>query len=116
MKRSWPGALFIALFSTAACASGGYVGPSASPPVHTVAGALEAPDDTQAVVQGKILKWLKGEHYEFKDATGSMIVEIDDELWPATPVSERATVKLTGEVEREFFRRTLDVESLELMN
>jgi uncharacterized protein YdeI (BOF family) len=42
-------------------------------------------------------------------------VEIDDELWPAQAVSETATVKLTGEVDRDLTSREVDVDYLELV-
>ena len=52
----------------------------------------------------------------FKDASGTINVEIDDEHWPAQAISETATVKITGEVDRDLMSREIDVEYLELVN
>ena len=107
--------LFLPLMSGAALAAGGYTGPGATTQVTTVAGAHDAADDTPVVLQGQIVKRLKGDRYEFKDASGTITVEIDDEDWPPKAVSENAKVKLTGEVERELMSREVDVDIVELM-
>lgn len=107
--------LFLPLLSGAALAAGGYTGPGATTQVTTVAGALDAADDTPVVLQGQIVKRLKGDRYEFKDASGTITVEIDDEDWPPQAVSENAKVKLTGEVERDLMSREVDVDIVELM-
>ena len=59
--------------------------------------ALEAADDTPVVLQGTIVKRIKGDIYEFRDATGSMKVEIDDEDFPPMEINDKTRVKLTGE-------------------
>lgn len=107
-------ALLLPLISTAALASS-YTGPGAVAQVTTVAAALDAADDTPVLLQGQIVKRLQDELYEFKDASGSINVEIDDEHWPAQAVSETATVKISGEVDRDLTSREIDVEYLELV-
>ncbi|HWV11020.1 MULTISPECIES: NirD/YgiW/YdeI family stress tolerance protein [unclassified Pseudomonas] len=114
MKRSTLVLLFAPLFSTAVMASG-YTGPGAVTQVTTVAAALDAADDTPVVLQGQIVKRLQDELYEFKDASGTIHVEIDDEDWPPQAISENATVKLTGEVDRDLMNREIDVEFVELV-
>ena len=74
----------IGLFSTVTLAAG-YTGPGATPTTTTVKAALEAADDTPVVLQGTIVKRIKGDIYEFRDATGSMKVEIDDEDFRQDP-------------------------------
>ncbi|UVE18057.1 NirD/YgiW/YdeI family stress tolerance protein [Pseudomonas sp. LS44] len=117
MQRHLLALLFVPLFSASAMAAtgGGYTGPGATPQVTTVAGALDAADDTPVALTGQIVKRLKGDKYEFKDATGTIQVEIDDDEWPAQSISESAKVKLTGEVERELTGREVDVDILELV-
>ena len=107
--------LIAPLFSTAVLAAG-YTGPGATPQVTTVAAALEAADDTHVVLEGQIVKRLQDELYEFKDATGTIQVEIDDEDWPGQQVSETAKVRLTGEVDKDFNSREIDVDRVELIN
>ncbi|HZX16919.1 MAG TPA: NirD/YgiW/YdeI family stress tolerance protein [Pseudomonas sp.] len=114
MKRFTLALLLVPLFSTAAMATG-YTGPGATTQVTTVAAALDAADDTPVVLQGQIVKRLQDELYEFKDASGTINVEIDDEHWPAQAISEKATVKISGEVDRDLTSREIDVEYLELV-
>lgn len=115
MKRFTLVLLLAPLFSTAALAAG-YTGPGATTQVTTVAAALKASDDTPVVLQGQIVKRLQDERYEFKDASGTINVEIDDEDWPAQAISDSVTVRLTGEVDHDLSSREIDVESLELVN
>lgn len=115
MKRSALALLIAPLFSAAVLAEG-YTGPGAVTRVSTVAAALDAADDTPVVLQGQIVKRLQDEVYEFKDASGTIHVEIDDEDWPPQAISETARVKLTGEVDRDLMNREIDVELVELVN
>ena len=115
MKRLTLALLLTPLFSTAVLAAG-YTGPGATVQFTTVAAALDAADDTPVVLQGQIVKRLQEELDEFKDASVTINVEIDDEQWPAQAISETATVKITGEVDRDLMSREIDVEYLELVN
>ncbi|MGG2398092.1 NirD/YgiW/YdeI family stress tolerance protein [Pseudomonas sp. SH1-B] len=115
MKRTALALMILPLLSTGAFAAG-YTGPGATPQVTTVSAALEAADDTHVVLEGQIVKRLQDELYEFKDATGTIQVEIDDEDWPGQSVSETAKVRLTGEVDKDFNSREIDVDRVELIN
>ena len=114
MKRTALALMVLPLLSTAAFATG-YTGPGATPQVTTVAAALETADDTHVVLEGQIVKRLQDELYEFKDASGTINVEIDDEHWPAQAISETAVVKISGEVDHDLTSREIDVEHLELV-
>ncbi|MCY1511182.1 Protein YgiW [compost metagenome] len=115
MKAKYLALLAAPLFSTAVMASS-YTGPGAASQINTVAAALEAADDATVVLQGQIVRRVKGDIYEFKDATGTMKVEIDDEDWPPMSIGEKDTVKLTGEVDRDLMGREVDVEFVERVN
>lgn len=115
MKAKYLALLAVPLFSTAVMASN-YTGPGATAQISTVAAALEAADDAPVVLKGQIVRRIKGDIYEFKDATGTMKVEIDDEDWPPMAIDDKATVKLTGEVDRDLMGREVDVEFVERVN
>ncbi len=111
------------LFSTFTLAAG-YTGPgsdakpaAAAAQVTTVKQAQSAADDTPVVLEGVITKRIGGEHYEFKDATGSIQVEIDNDDWPAgASVSENTKVRLTGEVDHHKMKATdIDVDRVEVL-
>ena len=113
------------LFSTVTFAAGGYTGPgsdaqpatAAAGQITTVKQAQAAADDTKVVLEGTITKRISSEHYEFKDATGSIQVEIDNDDWPAgTSVSENTKVRLTGEVDHHKVKPTdIDVDRVEIL-
>ncbi|SDI36196.1 NirD/YgiW/YdeI family stress tolerance protein [Pseudomonas panipatensis] len=111
----------IALFSGASVAAG-YVGPGSdsaaattATPLTTVKQALTAADDTPVRLEGSIVKRIEGEHYQFKDASGSIRVEIGSRQWPAEAVSESTKVRLSGEVDVDHKRHEIDVDQLEII-
>ncbi|MCY1389976.1 hypothetical protein D3C76_500480 [compost metagenome] len=115
MKTRYLALLLAPLFSTAALAAG-YTGPGAAP-VTTVAAANDAADDAPVVLQGFVVKKLNNDDkYEFKDTTGTITVEIDNEDLPAVPFNEKSKVKLTGEVEKHLLSREVDVDLVEVIN
>ena len=114
MKRTVLALLLAPVFSGAVMAAG-YTGPSDTPQIKDVAGAMTAADDTPVVLEGQIVKRLKHEQYLFKDASGTIEVEIDDDKWPQQQVSETATVRLTGEVDVHHDRRDVEVDRVELV-
>lgn len=74
-------------------------------------------DETPVVVVGQILQRAGGddEEFLFQDATGSIIVEIDDEDWRGQNVKPTDTVKLRGEVDRGLFKKQIDVDFVEII-
>ncbi|WP_342649973.1 NirD/YgiW/YdeI family stress tolerance protein [Pseudomonas sp. REB1044] len=115
MKIRYLPLILAPLFSTAALAAG-YTGPGAQL-ITTVAAAKEAADDTPVVLQGYITKKVNNDDkYEFKDNTGTITVEIDNEDLPVTPFNEKTKVKLTGEVEKHLMSREVDVDIVEIIN
>ncbi|WP_447594534.1 YgiW/YdeI family stress tolerance OB fold protein [Aquipseudomonas campi] len=114
MKPHYLAFLFAPLFSASALAAG-YTGPGVEP-VTTVSAAHEAADDTPVVLQGHITRKLKSESYAFKDATGTITVEIDDEDLPPVAFDDKTRVRLTGEVDKGLMTREVDVDLLEVLN
>ncbi|MBR1601598.1 MAG: NirD/YgiW/YdeI family stress tolerance protein [Alphaproteobacteria bacterium] len=93
--------------------SGGFKGPSATQNTNsTVKEALELGDDTNVTLTGKIINSLGDEKYTFKDTTGEVIIEIDDEDWNGIKVTPENTITINGEVDKEMFKPTkIDVET-----
>lgn len=67
----------------------------------TVATAKSLKDDTQVSLQGQVIRALGKDKYEFRDATGTLIVEIDNQKWHGKPITQQAQVILIGEIDRE---------------
>lgn len=112
MKARYLTLLVAPLFSTAVLAAG-YTGPGAQA-INSVAAAQEAGDDAHVVLQGHITRKLGDEKYEFKDSTGTITVEIDDEDLPPVAFDDKTQVKLTGEVDKGLMSRGIDVDLVEI--
>jgi len=100
--------------ATAAPASGGFSGPGARS--TTVQNALTMSDDSLATLQGNIVKHIGGDHYEFRDGSGSMNVEIDKDHWFGQTITPNDKVELQGEIDKDWNRVELDVKSLRKIN
>ncbi|WP_394391833.1 YgiW/YdeI family stress tolerance OB fold protein [Shewanella woodyi] len=92
---------------------GGFTGPS-SVAVKTVEVALEAKDDTQVLLTGHIVSGLGGEEYQFKDDTGTIIIEIDNRDWNGIEVTPETKIVIQGEVDSGWSYTTIDVDSVQL--
>lgn len=95
-----------------------FTGPSASgrgAPVTTVAQAADARSDTRVVLEGNIVSHQFDDYFTFRDATGTMTVEIDRRLFRGQPVSPETRVRIEGEVERSVRGRYIDVNRLTVL-
>ena len=93
---------------------GGFVGPGSSD-MTTVQEALKARDDTPVVLEGVIESRIRGDRYQFRDATGTIIVEIDGDDWRGLTVGPKDIVILHGEVDTRMFSDSqIDVDRIEL--
>ncbi len=102
-----------AILSTSAYAA--YTGPSST--AYTkgdVKTALNSKDDTKMYLEGYIVNHLRKDKYTFKDVTGTIVVEIDDDLLHAIDVSDKTMVKVYGEVDKDFSDIDFDVKKIEL--
>lgn len=92
---------------------GGFQGPGLS--VITVAEALNVSDDTPVKLVGKIEKKLGDEKYLFKDATGTIMIEIDDDDWRGVTATPDSELIIEGEVDKHMFKETkIDVDVVTL--
>ena len=118
MKQSIPlavvGTLFggmLAIASDVEAQGGGFVGPD-NLQLVTVAEALELPDDTDVKLQGYIVRSVGDENYEFKDDSGTIVVEIDDDDWGGVETTPDTWVEVSGEIEQERNGAELEVDSV----
>ncbi len=85
--------------------------------VDTVAKALKARDDAHVVLEGRIVSaGPKHEEYVFEDATGKIIVEIDDKDFRGLTVTPENVVRIWGEVDTKHKRDSeIDVDRIEIV-
>ncbi len=96
---------------------GGFQGPSASYAVNTVAEVLKAGDDTPCVVEGSLIsRGAKHDKYVFQDSTGTITVEIDDDIFMGRTVTPENRVRLHGEVDTKFAGKAeIEVDRMEVI-
>ena len=102
-------------FTGEKAAKGGFTGGSKAE-VTTVAQALKMKDNAKAVLRGNIVKQVGHEKYLFKDATGEIVIEIDDDDWGGVTVGPQDTVELIGEVDKDFNKIEFDVDIVKKVN
>lgn len=116
MKHALPAlALCATAFAAGAQETGGFAGPDNARSV-TAADAAGLPDDTDVRITGYIVRSLGDEKYEFRDDSGTLTVEIDDDEWRGVQVTPDVQVELRGEIEQESDGPELEVESLRVAN
>lgn len=67
----------------------------------TVKQAQNMPDDSWVTLQGNIVKRVDDDEYIFRDATGTMKVEIDHDDWHGLNVTPGDRVEIHGELDRD---------------
>jgi uncharacterized protein (TIGR00156 family) len=97
--------------------SGGFVGPD-SGPVVTAITAADRPNESNVRLVGYLIEKLGDERYLFRDDSGTIIVEIDNDDWNGVQASAETRVEIAGSVDREWriLQREIeiDVDSIEL--
>ncbi|MDQ9022210.1 NirD/YgiW/YdeI family stress tolerance protein [Acinetobacter sichuanensis] len=68
----------------------------------TVKQALTLKHDAKVQLQGYVVKAIGDEKYQFRDKTGTITVDIDDDLWKGKAVSASTLVTLSGEVDVDY--------------
>ncbi|USA52784.1 NirD/YgiW/YdeI family stress tolerance protein [Acinetobacter sp. C32I] len=81
--------------------------------VVTVSQVAKLADETGVTLTGQISKHLQSDHYEFKDSSGSISVEIDDDIWRQAGLKVGDHVRLVGEVDTHRYKPT-DIEVIKI--
>ncbi|MGE6334598.1 NirD/YgiW/YdeI family stress tolerance protein [Stenotrophomonas sp. NPDC077659] len=90
-----------------------YTGPDAGAATTTVAEARTQRDDHAVVLRGTLVARIGDERYQFRDVTGQIEVEIDDEDLPRRPFGADTVVELRGKVDTHHFKPTdIDVDQV----
>ena len=61
-----------------------------------------------------ITESLGNEMYTFKDNTGEIKIEIDNDDWYGINVDQNVTVVINGEIEKEFYGTSIEVDRIHL--
>lgn len=125
----------IALAATLACApvlaqTGGFVDPNAPAASQTakpqsgfLGGALvtaekakSLSDDAWVTLRGTIEQRIGEKDYLFRDASGTIKVEISHKRWNGLTITPQDTVEIQGKVDKEWNEIEIDVKQLKKIN
>ena len=89
---------------------GGFVGPNGSN--TTVESAKSMRDDAWVTLRGNIVERISDDLYLFKDATGTVNVDIDHKRWNGVTVTPQDLVEIQGEVDKDWNSVEIDVKQI----
>ena len=89
---------------------GGFVGPNGSN--TTVESAKSMRDDAWVTLRGNIVERISDDLYLFKDATGTVNVDIDHKRWNGVTVTPQDLVEIQGEVDKDWNSVEIDVNQI----
>lgn len=69
--------------------------------VSTVAQALEANDHAPAKLTGSITRQIDDDEFMFRDSTGEIKIDVDDNAWQGQNVGVNDKITLYGQVDKE---------------
>jgi uncharacterized protein (TIGR00156 family) len=91
---------------------GGFVGPGVD--MSTVKQAQNMRDDSYVILQGKIIRSLHKDKYEFQDSTGTITVDIDYRKWNGLSVTPDDLIEIQGEIDKDWNSVEVDVDRISL--
>ena len=70
------------------------------------------PRNSWVILRGTIVNMVRREYYTFRDSSGEILVEIDDDVWRGLTVSPSDVVEIRGEVDMERGQVSIDVQAI----
>ena len=90
--------------------SGGFTGPNGSK--ATVESVKSLRDDAWVTLRGNIVERVSDNTYLFKDATGTINVDINRKRWNGVTVGPQDVVEIQGEVDKDWNSVEIDVKEI----
>ena len=107
--------IIIASLAASIAMAGGFALKHSSETI-SVKEALKLNDDAKVVLEGKIKSQIKSDKYEFVDKNGDVIVvEINNKKWGNVTANEDTLLRIKGEVDKDFTKTEIDVDSVEVV-
>lgn len=83
--------------------------------LSSVAQVKKLRDDTWVVLEGNIVKQVGHELYEFRDQSGTINVDIDDQHWMGQTLSPQDKVRIEGEIDKSINIIEIDVKNINVL-
>lgn len=103
----------IALLSSNAMAAN--TAKNTTKPVSKISDVKAMPDDTEVVIQGVIVQSLGDENYLVKDDSGTVNIEIDEDLVQGNTITPEAEVLITATVDQDDNVTSLEAEEVQFV-
>lgn len=84
-------------------------------PVSKISDVKAMPDDTEVVIQGVIVQNLGDDNYLVKDDSGTVNIEIDEDLVQGNTITPEAAVLITATVDQEGNVTSLEAEEVQFV-
>ena len=84
-------------------------------PISQVSDVSNMPDDTTVYIQGYLIQNLGNEMYMFQDDSGTIAIEIDEDLLASNAVQPNALVWIVAEVNKDGQVTSLEAEEVQLL-
>lgn len=88
---------------------------SDSKPLSQVSEVTNMPEDTMVYIQGYLINNLGNEMYTFQDNSGTITVEIDDDLLAANSATPNTLVWIAAEVNKDGNVTSLEAEEIQFL-
>lgn len=83
-------------------ASAQYVGPTRVTAKTSIRSVLKNPvDDELVILKGRLTKQLSHDKYEFTDKTGTITVEIDQDVFAGRQIGPDTVIEIAGKVDKD---------------
>lgn len=83
--------------------------------LSTVIEVSQMEDNTKVMLEGFIGRQSGDDNYIFKDDTGEITIEVEEDTWRGQNVNEDIKVRIMGEYEKEANSEEIEVEWLEII-
>lgn len=93
--------------------AGGFTGPATT--MTTAKQAKTMPDDTWVTLRGKLESHIGGDHYIFRDSSGTINVDIDHNRWSGQIVTPRDLIEIQGELHKEGSSVEIDIKQITIV-
>lgn len=94
--------------------AGGFTGPQGG--ITQAAQIKDAKDDTPVTLEGTLVERLHKDKYTFRDASGTVVVDIDHKDFRGQTVTPETKIRIYGEVDTKRNRENeVDVDRLEVI-
>jgi len=94
----------------AATQQGGFSGPGAA--LTSADNVKSLNDDSWVTLQGNITQRVGDDSYTFRDASGTLTVEIDHKRWNGQTITPQDKVQLEGKVDKDWNSVEVDVKNI----